>query len=251
MSDIINDKPPSMAFKPPPSTGGSGLPPLSSPGVSSGPPPGFAASSLSQNRRPPLANKTPQKPARVVRFLKVALIFAGGYMCASFADIDTVKHWVSRFNKKTGHAEVVTTKRETPKPKLEFYTTLPKEPQVATAKPKKVTREEPPKVVKEAPKVVTNKTVPAKVAPVSTVTAKNPDYQIQVASFRLKSEADRMKAQLILKGLTVNIKEIKRDNVSWYRVMIGPYHSQEQAKAAQVEIAKNERINGMIRKMDA
>ncbi|HVT62408.1 MAG TPA: SPOR domain-containing protein [Legionellaceae bacterium] len=78
----------------------------------------------------------------------------------------------------------------------------------------------------------------------------NGHYSIQVGSFRALTEAQRMKAKLMMKGFGVEIVTVNQQSTYWYRVMIGPFASLPQARQAQTLFAQQEHINGMIRKLD-
>ncbi|GAB3484290.1 SPOR domain-containing protein [Marinomonas epiphytica] len=60
-------------------------------------------------------------------------------------------------------------------------------------------------------------------------------YMIQAASFRDASDADRMRANLILSGLPeTSIRETTgKDNRPWYRVVLGPYESRSLMNRAE------------------
>ena len=59
-------------------------------------------------------------------------------------------------------------------------------------------------------------------------------YMIQAASFRSNSDADRLRAKLILSGLNANIRQTTgEDDRAWYRVVLGPYDSRSKMNRAQ------------------
>ncbi len=51
------------------------------------------------------------------------------------------------------------------------------------------------------------------------------EYILQVGSFRELKQADQLKAQLALKGLTANIQSVKINSSTWHRVRIGPINN--------------------------
>ena len=56
-----------------------------------------------------------------------------------------------------------------------------------------------------------------------------------------------MKGKLILKGFDVYIIPVNHATKgNWFRVVIGPYSNRVLAQQAQINLAKNERLNGMI-----
>lgn len=80
-------------------------------------------------------------------------------------------------------------------------------------------------------------------------TGRQETYVVQIGSFKSFYEAERMKAALVLKGFDVNINMAKQQNVTWYRVAIGPFASRQQAQQTQIAFAHKQHIIGMIRKM--
>ncbi|WP_019218251.1 SPOR domain-containing protein [Legionella tunisiensis] len=75
-------------------------------------------------------------------------------------------------------------------------------------------------------------------------------YLLQLASFKNKQEAERLKAALTLKGFDVHVAMSSQQQGNWFRVILGPFHSRGDAEKARMSIARSERITGMIRKMD-
>lgn len=118
--------------------------------------------------------------------------------------------------------------------------TSPSQPPVVTAHPVSVAT---PVLARTIPQ-------PMKPTPVS-VQANKAAYTLQVAAFRMRQDAEHMKASLLLKGFDASVIAIESQHVPWFRVMVGPFASQEQAQKTQTLLARRERMNGMIRKMDA
>ena len=60
-------------------------------------------------------------------------------------------------------------------------------------------------------------------------------YMIQAASFRNSSDADRLRAKLILSGLVeTSIRETTgKDDRPWFRVVLGPYESRSKMNRAE------------------
>lgn len=75
-------------------------------------------------------------------------------------------------------------------------------------------------------------------------------YNVQLAAFRTRQDAEKLKATLLLKGFEVNVNAVPSSTGTWFRVMVGPFASLAQAKRTQVVLAQRERMNGMIRKAD-
>ncbi len=65
------------------------------------------------------------------------------------------------------------------------------------------------------------------------------NYLLQAGSFRNEADAEKMRAQLILSGLT-NVKTDKSEgtNGTWYRVRLGPFDNRSAMNQAQDKLAK-------------
>ncbi|KTD54322.1 Sporulation domain-containing protein [Legionella sainthelensi] len=85
--------------------------------------------------------------------------------------------------------------------------------------------------------------IATKTAPVSA----GGNYLVQVASFKARQDAEHMKGTLILKGFSVYIIPVSHPTKgNWFRVVVGPYSNRGLAQQAQINLARNERLNGMI-----
>lgn len=103
-----------------------------------------------------------------------------------------------------------------PSPHYDFYTLLPETP---TNSP---TKEEP-------------KGIPAVKY-----------YFLQVASFATYSEADKLRANLILNGWNVKIEKIDVKNKIWYRVIVGPYPTKTTALKTHTKLKSAYHLNSLI-----
>ncbi len=148
-----------------------------------------------------------------------------------------------------------------PKPKFEFYTLLEKG-EKATPKTAPANKSAP-ATQQTAP--VTTAAITSQAAVQQARSSHHPElvkvaegkplppvsksnYIIQVASFKARQDADRMKGLLILKGFAVTVVPVATPNKgNWFRVLVGPYPNRELAKNAQFMLARNEHLNGMIR----
>lgn len=74
------------------------------------------------------------------------------------------------------------------------------------------------------------------------------EYLIQVGAFKRLEDADRLKAQLILQGLKVDIDKVSRNNIVFNRVNIGPYTNLINAKKVKIQLQKNQ-LHGIIRRI--
>lgn len=97
-----------------------------------------------------------------------------------------------------------------PQPRFEFYTMLPTD----TFKVESST----PPPVEPAPDVG---------EPVRET------YLLQAGSFRMREDADRRRAELLLLGLEPTIQESETDNGRWHRVYLGPYGTRGEASRAR------------------
>ncbi|KTD54666.1 Sporulation domain-containing protein [Legionella santicrucis] len=108
----------------------------------------------------------------------------------------------------------------------------------------------PPPQVKLNPSQQTQQPVaPARAIAIKTtpVSAGRGNYLVQVASFKARQDAEHMKGTLILKGFSVYIIPVSHPTKgNWFRVVVGPYTNRVLAQQAQVNLARNERLNGMI-----
>lgn len=168
--------------------------------------------------------------------LLLSMAFFCGYLSASLLDVHQAGTWIKAhiFSGQPQQAVVKNPHQRTalPRPKFEFYTLLTKE---QTVKP----------TIPVIP--LENKQVTASPESVSKKAA----YLVQVASFRKKEDADRMKADLILKGFDVRVTSVQNEQLYWHRVLIGPFDTRTQAEKVRVSLARNEHLSGMIRKMEA
>ena len=202
------------------------------------------------------------------QFLSALVCFLFGYLSASVFDFTSLSSWVNNhFMQKIPLASIKTVPQqaELPKPKFEFYTLLASEHHDAGEQAATTAAAASPPVSSVVPTL----TAEAKVAPVTVASSKPSNatvpekpliepvavgkdaYVVQVAAFRSRPVAERMKAALVLKGFMVTISLVNQQSTSWYRVNLGPFASKTTAQQAQSDVAHSEHIVGMIRKMDA
>jgi len=62
---------------------------------------------------------------------------------------------------------------------------------------------------------------------------KGPRYWLQAGAFRSESQADNLKARLILSGLPVRVIRAQVKGRTWYRVRIGPYRDKTRLNRAK------------------
>lgn len=76
--------------------------------------------------------------------------------------------------------------------------------------------------------------------PETSTRTSNEKYLLQAGSFRRNEDADRRRAELILKGFEASIQSVNLDSGdSWHRVMIGPYNNLNAMHRAQDQLAGN------------
>jgi cell division protein FtsN len=180
--------------------------------------------------------KQPRKIGRLI--IAMLIVFIGGYFVAIFWDLDTIKKTISSklahvLPKSKPSVKQSPKKVELPKPKFEFYTTLPKD-RVSSAEP-----------------IVNHKSqIGSTDVPSATKKKISNQYLLQVASFKHLDDADKLKAALILKGYDVKMTEFISGNSKWYRVNIGPFDSQDMAFKTQVKMHQDNRnLTGIIRRI--
>lgn len=212
-------------------------------------------------------------------FLKQASIafvsLVVGYLAASVCDMNTLGGWLGKQvlaqqEVKPG-SKSADNAAELPKPKLEFYTLLTNErvpdgssqvaaipaPPVPTAtsttaapSPLVTVATVSPSVVPQSVNKMPTTQVAAIEKPVIEVANNKNAFMVQIAAFKNKQDAERMRAVLIMKGFDVSVASVIQGTGSWHRVIMGPFSSRTAAVQAQLSVAKSERIMGMIRKMD-
>ena len=112
-------------------------------------------------------------------------------------------------------------------PSYDFYTLLPESEVVSPGR-----RPEPPPPPPPPAEPPTSK--PAQAAAPTT------QYFLQAGSFRQRSEADRVRAQIILMGLDARLEDAKLANGEvWHRVQVGPFPDQSRLAQAERTLSGN------------
>lgn len=207
------------------------------------------------------------------QFLVITVAFLLGYLTASFLNIEMIGDWLNTQVLAHQEAKKQSVQPEAqravipPKPKFEFYTLLANEKvpssqsgthaaatqsaavattsatnsatgtlAVVAAKPNAPKMQQQPAAIKA---------VEAKA--VTPHTEGKGNYLVQVASFKARNDAEHMKGLLTLKGFNVYIVPVSHAvKGNWFRVVVGPYPSRVLAQQAQMTLAKNEHLHGMI-----
>ena len=111
-----------------------------------------------------------------------------------------------------------------------FYDLLPQ--QQVTPIPEQAipeTKEQATVVIVEAPQT----TASSEVGLISEPTVTKPSYILQVRSYNNPDAADARRAEIILNGLSADVIRTVENGETWYRVISGPYESQQSAVIAQ------------------
>lgn len=87
-------------------------------------------------------------------------------------------------------------------------------------------------VIVEAPEAPASEATANQAGLISDEETKS-SYILQVRSYNDPDQADTRRAEIILNGLSADILEIQENGETWYRVISGPYDSQDAAINAQ------------------
>jgi len=156
------------------------------------------------NSRKPIANTNKKAPAWA--WLLIGL-FLGGFIVFL---VHLTNNSVKKSSKTT--AEKAVKQKEKSQVEFDFYTIL-KEQEVEVSA-----------------EVIANTPVNEPV-----------EYLLQVGSFKKPTDADRLRAQLILLSLDVHTeKVVNKQQQQWHRVIVGPYQSRSKLSKAQSILASNE-----------
>lgn len=217
------------------------------------------------------SRQTRQKSSAPKQFFMVLASFLCGYLTATVFDFTSLTTWVNKNvlnqTKTEPAVKIVAKQQDLPKPKFEFYTLLSKD----NSAPITVNRGAIPPSAKigvpvteqpsnsQTASTVTQLASQQAASQVATVTESRPvtvaapanreSYLIQIASFPKRQDAEHVKATLVLKGFDVNIATTMQNKITWYRVIIGPFNSRQDAEKTQLAVARSEHMKGMIRKM--
>lgn len=64
-------------------------------------------------------------------------------------------------------------------------------------------------------------------------------YRLQAGSFRDNADAETLKAEITLLGLSAEVQSVTVDDKTWHRVRVGPYDSARQADGARRRLQDN------------
>jgi cell division protein FtsN len=159
-------------------------------------------------------------------------IFLGGAIVGGAATLAAVLWRPHPIDPAESSGDTDTKAQAEAKPRFDFYTLL-KESEVFVPEV-----EEPPLVKAPAP------TDPAKTKPEDEkVPAKQPlsyEFILQTGSFRARSDADSLRARLLLLNLKATVESAgAKPGEVWHRVMVGPFTSQETLARARTALQQN------------
>lgn len=128
----------------------------------------------------------------------------------------------------------------TPKPRFDFYKLL-RESEVIVPATEPGSAEEQPTI---EPSVGPGTDTPRP----SDTAASGEEFVLQVGSFRRQSEADNLRARLLLLNLDAFTEQVTiRDNETWHRVMVGPFNNQSRLSSARSTLVSND-YNALVLK---
>lgn len=161
---------------------------------------------------------------------------------------------------------------------FDFYNVLPQKTQASTVKP--VPKAQPAVIIEQkeqkAPdpiqpppatqtKAITQDIIPQKEilnikpAQASTPTpiqkpeqktAEKPsNYIVQIAALSKTTDADQLKAQLVLLGFDVNITAIKKNGQTLQRIWLGPFSNKNDASATQQQLQQNQITSQLLKSL--
>lgn len=170
----------------------------------------FAKRNASPSRRAP-ASSSGRAPAW--------LWFVLGFIAGAFV-MTMVFTWNSQQPKQETAPEPAkpANDNKTPKPRFDFY-----------------------KLLQESETIVASPDTAPSSGDKSSENSANIEYVLQVGSFPNQTEADKLRAQLILINMEARIEpvEIHKGEI-WYRVMVGPFDTQEKLAAARSALVSNQ-----------
>ncbi|WP_111642673.1 SPOR domain-containing protein [Marinimicrobium alkaliphilum] len=119
-----------------------------------------------------------------------------------------------------------------PKPRFDFYKLLRDSEEIVPAT--------------EPEQPLRNRSQPQDSAPSSP--AERVEYILQVGSFRNPTDADRLRAELLLLNLNAYTEQVNiRDGELWHRVLVGPFDNQSRLASARSTLVSNE-FNALVLK---
>jgi cell division protein FtsN len=172
----------------------------------------FARNS-SHRKRP--QQKKPQKAVVSKKLIFITLLLAGGFLFGLY--------------KLTGVKPSVNITPEV-KPKIKTVT----KPKPSSRKESKVLKDDYDFYAILPESEVNVPQVKAYISKKPSATDQKYNYFLQAGSFRSATEADKLRAKLLLQGLDAKTNRVTNSNGSiWYRAMVGPFSSRSKLNKAQ------------------
>lgn len=130
--------------------------------------------------------------------------------------------------------------KEPEKPRYDFFTVLP---EMEVVVPEQELQRKAANNQAPVASIASKDTVPAPRTAVNTDSKVVTDvdrYILQVGSFQDSSEAEQMKAQLAMIGLTASVQTVTVDGKSWHRIRVGPFDGARQADETRRILVDNQ-----------
>lgn len=198
----------------------------------------YAKPTPQPKRRPTRNQRAPQRQ----RFPLWA-VFAGGVGAGVAVALVGLLLWWSNSGEQpeaaaAPDAKAPTEDHDLTKPRFDFYTLL-KESEVFVPEGEEPTPPTP--APAEQQQDATADGAPPSPAEPTAPVAEQPAYEfvLQVGSFRSRSEADEMRARLLLLGLNAGLESTAGPGEVWHRVMIGPFDSPAGLAQARARLQAN------------
>ena len=168
------------------------------------------------------ARKSPRKKKSALsNKMRISIFVVIGLFVSGLYYLEQNGSSPSRNTQKSSNSKKPKAKVAVNTPQFDFYTMLPQRSnQVPSSQPNNV--KQPTQVVPSKGKFV-----------------------LQVAALQKYSDADRLKAQLILEGYSVYIQKFNAGKTTWNRVYVGPFTSIQLAEKQQKQL-RTQNINSLL-----
>lgn len=198
--------------------------------------------------------RKPQKKHFSGKIVLILFSFLVGCFTASFIDFLSIAKAISQhFASSPPVKKLAQPKKDPVKPKFEFYTLLAKDSSTLVPVHKNLQTKETAAPVIPEPSTLQQ---PARVLAAELKSAqsksssnkKTDAYLVQVAAFNRLADAEHLRASLVLTGFDVALSPVQKNNITWYRVILGPFSSQREAEKARITVAASHNMSGMIKR---
>lgn len=142
------------------------------------------------------------------------LVYLAGIPPQSSTMGDTLGEVSKAIEARPSQGEKASEAEQNPKPRFDFY-----------------------QLLKESEVVVNPEPIPEQ----ATAESEKVEYVLQVGSFKNASDADRLRAQLLLLNLDAKVETVKvRNAETWHRVLVGPFPTRVTMARARGTLSNNE-----------